>query len=78
MLIWLSKEILFVCVCVCVCARLYSYIWGQLLDVGGAEHHRLQRWDERVFALCRGITIQPGAFDWPWETEGTNTNSQIQ
>lgn len=61
-----------------MCVRLYSYIWGQLLDVGGAEHHRLQRWDERVFALCRSITIQPGAFDWPWETEGTDTNSQIQ
>lgn len=35
----------------------HAYILGQLLDIGAAKYHILQRGDQEVFALCWYIAV---------------------
>lgn len=42
--------------------KRFAYIWWNLFDVSAAKHHVFQRWNDRVFALCWSVSVQPRSF----------------
>lgn len=45
-----------------------------MLDISAAKHHALQGRDDRVFALGRGVAVEPRGFNRPRQTGSTHRN----